>query len=311
MQYDAWLRARSFHHSEFSAERLAAERTASVSVCVPAREEAATVGKIVRDLVALREKGVIDQVVVLDASSEDGTGRIAADEGAEVHVQAELLSDFGPINGKGDAMWRGLTVLNGDVICFLDADSEDFGPHFACGMLGPLLLDDGIEYVKGFYRRPFKHSEGAAVAPEGGGRVTELTARPLLNLFYPELAKFAQPLAGEIAARRSLFERLPWCTGYAIEVTQLIDAWSEVGLWGMAQVDLDVRQNRHQPLRQLGLMAYAVLRGVTERLVREGRLTVEQRDAFLVPGPEGLETRTVELMERPPIASLTAGAASA
>lgn len=308
MRYDAWLRARSFHHSQFSAERLAAERSASVSVCVPAREEAKTIGKIVRDLVELRERGVIDQVAVLDASSVDGTGRIAADEGAEVYVQSELLSSFGPLNGKGDAMWRGLTVLRGDVICFLDADSEDFGPHFACGMLGPLLLDDGIEYVKGFYRRPFKHADGAA-APEGGGRVTELTARPLLNMFYPELAAFAQPLAGEIAARRTLFERLPWCTGYAIEITQLIDAWAEVGLWGMAQVDLDVRQNRHQPLRQLGLMAYAVLRGVTERLVREGRLTVEQRDAFLAPGPEGLEARMVEIVERPPIASLTAGAA--
>jgi glucosyl-3-phosphoglycerate synthase len=308
MQYDAWLRERSFHHSEFSAERLAAERTASVSVCVPAREEAKTIGKIARDLVALRERGVIDQVVVLDASSEDGTGRIAAEEGADVYVQSELLPFYGPINGKGDAMWRGLTVLNGDVICFLDADSEDFGPHFACGMLGPLLLDDGIDYVKGFYRRPFKHAEGTA--PEGGGRVTELTARPLLNLFYPELASFAQPLAGEIAARRTLLERLAWCTGYAVEVTQLIDAWSEVGIWGMAQVDLDVRQNRHQSLRDLGPMAYAVLRGVTERLVREGRLSVEQRDAYLAPGPEGLETRMVEIVERPPIASLTAGAAS-
>ena len=311
MPYDAWLRARSFHHSEFPAQRLAAERSATVSVCVPAREEAKTIGMIVRELMGLRERGVIDQVVVLDASSEDGTGRIAAEAGAEVYAQSELLPGYGPINGKGDAMWRGLTVLSGDIICFLDADSEDFGPHFACGMLGPLLLDDHIGYVKGFYRRPFKHAEGAAAAPEGGGRVTELTARPLLNLFYPELARFAQPLAGEIAARRSLFERLPWCTGYAVEVTQLIDAWSAVGLWGMAQVDLDVRQNRHQPLRELGPMAYAVLLGVTERLVREGRLTVEQRDAYLAPGPEGLETRAVEIVERPPIASLTAGAASA
>jgi glucosyl-3-phosphoglycerate synthase len=309
MQYDAWLRERSFHHSEFPAERLAAERNVSVSVCVPAREEAKTIGKIARDLVALRQQGVIDQVVVLDASSVDGTGRIAADEGADVYVQSELLPFYGPINGKGDAMWRGLTVLTGDVVCFLDADSEDFGPHFACGMLGPLLLDDAIGYVKGFYRRPFKHSEGTA--PEGGGRVTELAARPLLNLFYPELAAFAQPLAGEIAARRTLFEGLPWSTGYAIEVTQLIDAWTEVGIWGMAQVDLDVRQNRHQSLRDLGPMAYAVLRGVTERLVREGRLTVEQRDAYLAPGPGGLETRMVEVVERPPIASLTAGAAPA
>ncbi|HEX8742693.1 MAG TPA: glucosyl-3-phosphoglycerate synthase [Thermoleophilaceae bacterium] len=308
MRYDAWLRERSFHHREFPADRLAAERTASVSVCVPAREEAATIGSIVHDLVELRERGVIDQVAVLDCSSRDGTGRIAAAEGAEVYVQSDLLGEYGPCQGKGDAMWRGLSVLHGDVIAFVDADSEDFGPHFALGLLGPLLTHDGIEFVKGFYRRPFKYD--SVRAPEGGGRVTELTARPLLNLFYPELAAFAQPLAGEIAARRSLFERLPFATGYAVEIGQLIDAWYAVGLWSMAQVDLDVRQNRHQELRDLGPMAYAVLRAVTERLAREGRLTAEQRDAFLAPGPEGLEERTVALVERPPMVSLTAGASA-
>jgi glucosyl-3-phosphoglycerate synthase len=307
-QYHAWLRERSFHHSRFPAERLAAERIATVSVCVPAREEAGTIGAIVRDLVALRERGVIDQVVVADAASADGTGRIAAEEGAEVHLQSELLPAYGPCAGKGDAMWRALSVLHGEVVLFVDADSEDFGPHFACGLLGPLLLDESIHYVKAFYRRPFKLD--GVCAPEGGGRVTELAARPLLNLFYPELALFAQPLAGEIAARRSLLERLPWCTGYAVEIAQLIDAWAQVGLWGMAQVDLDVRQNRHQPLRDLGPMAYAVLRGVTERLVREGRLTAEQRDAFLTPGPYGLEERRVEIAERPPIATLAAGASA-
>ena len=306
--FDAWLRQRSFHHSEFPAERLAAQRDSSVSVCVPARDEAETIGRIVRDLMGLRERGVIDQVVVVDGSSSDGTARIAAAEGADVRVQSDLLPSFGPCAGKGDAMWRALTVLKGEVVLFVDADSEDFGPHFACGLLGPMLLDERIQYVKGFYRRPFKLD--SVCAPEGGGRVTELTARPLLNLFYPELAAFAQPLAGEIAGRRSLFEGLPWATGYAIEVTQLIDAWNEVGLWAMAQVDLDVRQNRHQSLRDLGPMAYAVLRGVTERLVREGRLDAEQRDAFLTPGPQGLEERRVEIVERPPIATLAAGASA-
>jgi glucosyl-3-phosphoglycerate synthase len=306
MRNDVWLRERSFHHSEFSPERLAAERAASISVCVPAREEAGTIAKIVRDLVGLRELGAIDQVLVVDGSSTDGTGRIAADEGAEVYVQSELLPEFGPCQGKGDAMWRALTVARGEIIAFVDADSEDFGPHFATGIIGPLLVDERIEFVKGFYRRPFKYD--SVRAPEGGGRVTELTARPLLNLFYPELAMFAQPLAGEIAARRQLFERLPWATGYAIEIGQLIDAWYAVGLAGMAQVDLDVRQNRHQELRDLGPMAYAVLRGVTERLVREGRLSVEQRAAFLTPGAGGLEERMVAIGERPPIVSLAARA---
>jgi glucosyl-3-phosphoglycerate synthase len=305
----AWARERSFHHSDFPAERIAAERQASVSVCVPAREEAQTIGTIVRDLVDLRERGVIDQVLVVDASSADGTGAIAAEAGAEVREQSSLLPEFGPVNGKGDAMWRALTVLRGDVVLYVDADSEDFGPHFACGVLGPLLCERGIDYVKGCYRRPFKLDSVAA--PEGGGRVTELTARPLLNLFYPELAAFHQPLAGEIGARSSLLERLRWSTGYAVEIAQLIDAWSEVGLWAMAQVDLDVRQNRHQSLRDLGPMAYAVLRAVAERLAREGRLTdAVAREAFLAPGPEGLERRSVEIVERPPIASLGVGASA-
>ena len=261
---------RSFHHVEFPAERLAAERSSSVSVCLPTREEAATVGPIVDALVGLRERGVVDQVLVVDAGSSDGTAEIAARHGAEVHEQARLLPEFGPVLGKGDAMWRALSVATGEVVCFLDADSEDFGPHFACGVLGPLLCEDGVEFVKAFYRRPFKL--GDVAEPEGGGRVTELTARPLLNLLYPELAAVRQPLAGEVAARRDLLERLPFVTGYGVEIAQLIDAYRTVGLPALAQVDLDVRQNRHQPLRDLGPMADAVLRAVGERLVREGRL---------------------------------------
>ena len=302
-----WLRERSFHHGDFPPERLAAERTATVSVCVPAREEAATIGRVVAGLVDLRERGVVDQVVVVDGGSADGTAELAAAAGAEVHDQSSLLSEFGPVAGKGDAMWRALRVLTGDVVAYVDADSEDFGPHFASGLIGPLLTLPDVQYVKGCYRRPFKL--GGESAPEGGGRVTELTARPLLNMFYPELAGFHQPLAGEIAARRSLLERLPWSTGYAVEIAQLIDAWSAVGLRGMAQVDLDVRQNRHQPLRELGPMAYAVLRAVSDRLVREGRLAGPLEPAeLLVPAPGGLRPRAVEIVERPPIAALRVGA---
>jgi glucosyl-3-phosphoglycerate synthase len=201
--------------------------------------------------------------------------------------QASLLPELGPVLGKGDAMWRALTILRGDVVCYLDADSEDFGPHFALGVLGPLLCEPEIEYVKGFYRRPFKTAHGTE--PEGGGRVTELTAKPLLALFYPELAGCRQPLAGEIAARRSLLERLPWVTGYGIEVAQLIDAYRAVGLAGLAQVDLDVRQNRHQPLSALGPMARAVAAAVAARLAAEGRLDAAP-----------------EVVERPPLVSLRA-----
>ena len=284
---------RSFHHTDFPADRLRAERVQTVSVCVPAREEAATIAAIVCPLVALRDAGVIDQVLVLDDDSRDGTGAIAADLGAEVVRPAGLLSEFGPLLGKGDAMWRALSVLTGEVVCFVDADSEDFGAHFATGLLGPLVCADGVRFVKGFYRRPFK-SAGDQVAPSGGGRVTELTARPLLAAFYPELAAVRQPLAGEFAARRELLERTAFCTGYAVEMGLLLDVYAAVGSEAIVQVDLDVRQNRHRPLAELAPMAAAVLAAVTSRLRRDGRLTADA---------DAVEPA---LLERPPLAELRA-----
>jgi glucosyl-3-phosphoglycerate synthase len=190
------------------------------------------------------------------------------------------------------------------VICFLDADSRDFGPHFACGLIGPLLFDPEIAFVKGFYRRPFR--VGETVYPEGGGRVTELVARPLLNLFYPELAAVQQPLAGEIAARRELLDRLPFATGYGVDIALLLDAYRSVGLGGMAQVDLEVRQNAHQPLRELGAMAHAVLQAVGARLAQEGRL-VGPLPASFTAFEDG-EPRTVArpFVERPPHVTLRA-----
>jgi len=262
---------RSFHHAEFPAERLRTARRETISVCVPAREEAATIAAVVAPLVALREAGVVDQVVVLDDDSRDGTGAIAADHGADVIRPAALLPEFGPVLGKGDAMWRSLSVLRGELVCFVDADSEDFGAHFVCGLLGPLVCAPCVQFVKGFYRRPFNYG-GDAVLPTGGGRVTELTARPLLAAFYPELAAIRQPLAGEFAARRELLERIAFCTGYAVEMGLLLDVWAHAGINALAQVDLDSRQNRHQRLEDLTPMAGAVLGAVTSRLRRAGRL---------------------------------------
>jgi glucosyl-3-phosphoglycerate synthase len=290
----AWEQAHTHHHSEFPAARLAAERTDSVSVCLPARNEAATIGPIVSALAGLLDAGVIDQLVVVDDSTDE-TAEIAAGAGAEVYAQAALVPEAGPVLGKGDAMWRALTVLSGEVICFLDADSQQFGDHFARGLLGPLLLggaggadggherSDEVQFVKGFYRRPFKL--GDYTLPDGGGRVTELTARPLLETFYPELAAVHQPLAGEIAARRSLLERLAFRTGYGVDIALLIDAYRTVGLDRLAQVDLDVRQNSHQALHDLAPMAKAVLGAVNARLVREGRLSGSVSDVVIERPP--------------------------
>jgi glucosyl-3-phosphoglycerate synthase len=300
-----WHRTNTHAHGEFPPERLAAERECRVSVCLPARNEARTIGPILSELMPLRERGVVDQIVVVDRSS-DQTAEIARSLGAEVHSQDDLMPELGPVLGKGDAMWRALPVLTGEVICFLDADSEQFGAHFACGVLGPVLCRPEISFVKGFYRRPFRL--GDTTVPDGGGRVTELTARPLLNLFYPDLAGVRQPLAGEIAARRELLERLPFATGYGVDIGLLIDAYSATGLEAIAQVDLDVRQNAHQALQDLGPMAYAVLRAVAFRLEREGRLRGPLPDTFGAPGGEAAHLAIPEPVERPPLCSLRAAA---
>jgi glucosyl-3-phosphoglycerate synthase len=284
---ERWAKDRSFHHSLFSAERIASERTQSVSVCLPARECAGTVGRIVGALAELREMGAIDEIVVIDAASADGTAAVAERAGAVVWQEAELMPSYGPVLGKGDAMWRGLSVLGGELVCFLDADTEGFSAHFATGLLGPLIRQPDVSFVKAFYRRPL--AEGGTGHLEGGGRVNHLMARPALELFYPELAVVRQPLAGEVAARRRLLEDLPFATGYGVEIAMLIDAWRAVGLDGIAQVDLDEHRNRHQALSALTPMAATVLTTIAQRLRREGRLH----------GVDG------ELVERPPLASVT------
>jgi glucosyl-3-phosphoglycerate synthase len=282
-----WARHRTYHHRDLSPERVAASRELSVSVCLPARDEAATIGPILDDLMPLLDQGVVDQVVVADDSA-DGTAEIARGRGAEVHAQGALCSDLGPVRGKGDAMWRALSVLRGDVVVFLDADSEQFGPHFATALVGLVACPGPIAFAKAFYRRPFR--SGERTEPTGGGRVTELTARPLLRAFFPDLAEVRQPLAGEIAVRRTLLEHCAFPCGYGVDVALLIDAWCAVGLDGLAQVDLEVRQNRHRPLEELGPMAEAVLAAVLARAEREGRL--------------GKAPATPGVLERPALADL-------
>jgi glucosyl-3-phosphoglycerate synthase len=283
-----WAKARTFHHSRFTAEWIAAQRESSVSVCLPARECAATVGEIVRELRGLQRVGAIDEVLVVDAASADGTAAVAERAGARVVQESELMPGYGPVLGKGDAMWRALSIVSGELVCFLDADTEAFSAHFVTGLLGPLVCEPEVAFVKAFYRRPL-HERGAAQA-EGGGRVNHLMARPALELFYPELAAVRQPLAGEVAARRALLSRLPFATGYGVEIAMLIDAWRAVGLDGIAQVDLEEHRNRHQPLSALTPMAATVLAAIARRMEGEGRLN----------GVDG------GLVERPALASVTA-----
>ena len=303
--------ARTFHHSAYTAKAIAdacAEQELGVTVCLPARDCAATVGEIVAALVPLREAGAVERIVVVDAASSDRTASVAERAGAEVWQEGELLPSFGPVLGKGDAMWRALSRIDSQLVCFIDADSEHFSAHFVTGLLGPLVCEPDVAFVKGFYRRPLAGDGGsgdgsaapvagstaAPAAPaEGGGRVNHLTARPALALFYPELAEIRQPLAGEVAARRDVLERVPFATGYGVEIAMLIDVWHDVGLAQIAQVDLEEHHNQHQPLSALAPMALTVLATLARRMEQEGRLAFGVGDH----APP----------ERPPLASLPVG----
>jgi glucosyl-3-phosphoglycerate synthase len=287
-----WEQSRTFHHSAYPPQRIATQRgEQTISVCLPARECAATVAPIVTALLQLHAQGVVDEVVVVDAASRDGTAAVAAAAGATVYQEAQLRPELGPVLGKGDALWRALGVLRGELVCFLDADTIDFGAHFATGLLGPLVCEPDIAFVKAFYRRPFAFA-GVSL-PEGGGRVNHLLARPALELFYPELAGVRQPLAGEVAARRELLQRIPFTTGYGVEVAMLLDVWALLGGEGVAQSDLGVHRNSHQQLSALAPMARTVLATIARHAQREGRLGGVQL-------PE-------EVVERPPLAQLVAG----
>jgi glucosyl-3-phosphoglycerate synthase len=271
---------------DFPLDRLLEGKRQTLTVVLPAREVADTVGPIVERVLAL--DGLVDQVLVVDADSEDGSGEIARAAGADVRSQRELRPEFGTVLGKGDAMWRALAAATGDLVAYIDADTRDFTPQFVTGLFGPLICEPDVEFVKGTYRRPF--TAGDKVVPDGGGRVSQLTARPLLSAFYPDIAGLTQPLAGVVAAPRELLERLPFATGYAVETSMLLDVREAVGAGAIVETDLGERRNFHQPLHALRPMAEEVLAVVCERLRREGRLSDGGPDDAIVRRPPFAET---------------------
>jgi glucosyl-3-phosphoglycerate synthase len=316
---EEWFERRSYVHTEFAdidlLSRKKRELGLSLTVVLPAREVARTIGGIVDQIRAVGERApLVDQLVVVDADSPDGSAAIAAKHGAEVYLESELLPGFGPAIGKGDAMWRALSVVRGELAVYLDSDTTDFGARFVYGLCGPLLTHPELRFVKAAYSRPLRN--GVATDGEGSGRVTELTARPLFNLFYPELTGFAQPLAGEIAAPTELLRSIPFFTGYAVEAGMLIDVLRAVGLHAMAQVDVDTRTNRNQGLLALSKMSYEVLRAVELRLRGEGRLSAsddhgaDRSDGDLYihatrsAASLELERSEVKIVERPPMAGI-------
>lgn len=303
--------ARTCHHADFAAEELAAEKRArgmSTSVVIPARNEAATVAEVAGVLRrTLHDRvGLLDEILVVDADSEDGTGDLARAAGARVVRQSDVLPGAGTALGKGEALWKGLAASDGDVVVFVDADIVDIGPRFVVGLLGPLLTDERARFAKATYDRPLQ--VGGDLHPSGGGRVTELLARPVIDAFWPELAWLAQPLSGEYAGDRELFESLPFVRGYGVELAMLVDIVDRFGAEVITQVDLGRRIHDHQPLDALGRMAAEILQVAVDRLSRQGRLVLTDPLAttLLQPVRDGdgaltMAAHDVRPQERPPL----------
>jgi glucosyl-3-phosphoglycerate synthase len=253
---------RTHDHREFSVDALLdAKGDQTISVCLPARDEAETVGGIVATVLddLTGRSPLVDEVLVIDDGSSDATATVAAGAGARVVRTADVLPEVGEGAGKGEALWKSLAAARGGVVVWCDADVRNFGSHFVTGLLGPLLTDDGVSFVKAFYDRPAHGRAGE------GGRVTELVARPLLATLFPHLAAFEQPLAGEYAGRRSVLERVPFVQGWGVELALLVDVAALVGTGAMAQVDLGVRVHRNRPLDELVPQAEEVLRTALSR----------------------------------------------
>ncbi|MDG9719219.1 glucosyl-3-phosphoglycerate synthase [Streptomyces sp. DH24] len=302
-EVERWLTARSWSVSDRPLHQLLSAKRAtgqSVSVVLPALNEEETVGDIVaairRDL--MREAPLVDEIVVVDSGSTDRTSEVAAAAGATVVHRDEILPRIPAVPGKGEVLWRSLLVTRGDIVCFVDADLRDFSSDFVSGIVGPLLTDPDVDLVKAMYDRPLGSAAGQ------GGRVTELMARPLLNMHWPQLAGFVQPLGGEYAARRGLLEQLPFPVGYGVELGMLVDALHLVGLDALAQVDVGVRKHRHQDGQALGRMSAAIYRTAQLRLAR-GHLVRPALTQF-ERGEDGFEPRTfsVDTEERPPMVEI-------
>lgn len=302
----SWFERRTHHWDEWSLASLVAARgETTVSLVVPARNEAATVGDVVaRVRAALMETvDLLDEIVVIDSDSTDDTYAVAADAGAVVHRAAEIRPDLGARPGKGEAMWKSLFVTRGELVVFMDADLVDWDTHFVPGLLGPLLTDPSVALVKGFYERPMLAGESAGSLD--GGRVTELVARPLIALRHPELAGLVQPLAGEWAVRRSLFSSLSVPTGYAVELAALVDTAATLGVDAIAQVGLGRRAHRHQDLFDLGAMATQILAAMQRRsgAAPGGQVALRQYRP-LGDGRIQPVDRDVRVDERPPARSV-------
>jgi glucosyl-3-phosphoglycerate synthase len=290
---------------DWEPERLLAQKgTRRISVVIPARNVAATIGGIVTAIrhALIEQIALVDELVVIDSDSTDETAAIADAAGAQVWPAATVLPELGSNPGKGEALWKAQFVTTGDLLVFIDADLTKWGPHFVTGLVGPLLADPAVLLVKGFYDRVLDEDTGSS-SPQGG-RVTELVARPLLSLYWPDLRDVVQPLAGEWAIRRSTFAALPVPVGYGVEMSTLLDVWREHGPAAIAQVDLGTRGHSHQSVHDLAVMAGEIMAVAARRIGQclPEHAELRQFDRMATPP---WQSRPIPLAERPPARTIT------
>ena len=307
-----WIKLNTFHHSAFKdIGRLVAEKQGkelTISLCFPTLNEEKTIAKeiiIMKSELMIRHP-LLDEIVVIDSGSTDETRNIASSYGVSVYEADNILPHLETFKGKGENLWKALYVTRGDIVVYIDADIKNIHHRFAYGLLGPLLLTDGIRFTKAFYDRPISVGDNKW-RPTGGGRVTELVTRPLFSLFMPDLTQILQPLSGEYAGYRNVFESIPFQIGYGVETGMLMDIHEKWGLDVMAQVDLDRRVHKNQDTKALGRMAFVIIMTFLNRMARQQRIAIRQ-DLFdemiqytLVQNQIKSDIRALEQHERPPM----------
>ncbi len=311
MDVEAWFDKRTYRHQDFGniprLIELKKKQKLSISVCLPTLNSASALDLILRVLrdILIEEYPLIDELAIIDGGSSDSTVAIAEKYGAAVFYDDEGFEDLASGGGKGEALWRSLYHLNGDIIAWLDSDIKNIHPRFVYGTVGPLLTDPSIGYVKGFYERPL--TEGGVTKPSGGGRVTELVTKPLFNLYYPELSGLIQPLSGEYAGRREVLESIPFATGYGVETALLIDILDKFGVDAIAQVNLETRIHANQTLPALSRMAFGIMQTAFTRLDREKKFKMNKPYLTTMNKVEhhgdtySIDSKDIIVKDRPPM----------
>ncbi len=306
--------SQSFHNSSYSDKKRLVElkqtKNLTISLAFPTLNEEATIAKeiLVLKTELMDRFALLDEIAVIDSGSTDKTREIAKSFGATVFVSTDILPNYGTQRGKGENLWKSLYVLKGDIIVWIDADISNINPKFLYGLVGPLLENDDVGYVKAFYKRPIRSAGGLTAS--GGGRVTEILIRPLFSLFYPALAELVQPLSGEYAGRRKILEQLPFSVGYGVEVGHLIDIFHQFGAEIIAQVDMDERIHRNQTIEALSRMSFGILATVLDRLGRYQEISVLKElgklHIALESDAEKLKilASPISLVERPPMCTI-------